>query len=92
MSDEKRSRKSFEEAKAARINALEKKLEEAKARVTKLEADLEAEKARTRKVRPMREETKTKKLGELLASSAASKEKLVELAKAAGIEIPEELL
>lgn len=92
MSEEKRTRKSFEEAKAERVAAIEKKLADARARVAKLEADLETEKARTRKSRPMTDKAKAKKLGDMVANSSASKEKKIEAMKILGIDIPEELL
>ena len=90
MSDNtKRTRKSFEEAKAEQIATLEGKLARAKEHVAKLEAELEKVKNRTpkKRTRPLSEKTKIKKITDMAAQVGKSP---ADIAKALGLDIPEE--
>lgn len=81
----KRSRKSFEDAKAERIKAVEDKLERARKHVKELEAQLEKEKSRKPAVRKLSEKAQAKRLGEMIAASPASMDEKIKALKALGI-------
>lgn len=70
----KRSRKSFDDAKAEQIATLEGKIDRIKKHLAKLEAELEEAKARKPKTRQPSEKAKAKKMAELLAKSNASED------------------
>lgn len=84
-----RKRKSFEEAKAARVAKIEKQIKDTEAHLEALNAKLKEEKAKTRQVSSrMSDKTKAKKIIDIAVQAGKTP---AEIAKALGIDIPETL-
>lgn len=84
----KRTRRTFEEVKAERIANLNAKIADHKAAIKELEAKVEAEKARQPKTRSKSDKTKIKSIVDMAAKVGKTPE---DIAKALGIDIPDEM-
>ena len=84
----KRTRRTFEEVKAERIANLNAKIDMHKAAIKELEAKVEAEKAKQPKTRSKSDKTKIKSIVDMAAKVGKTPE---DIAKALGIDIPDEM-